>query len=90
MPSNKEKKTKDVKEKADIRFYLSEKTGRLGGFNQFVFVIKNTLNKSEVRKQIEKKYKVNVVAMNITRIAKKNLKKAVVTLKKGQTINEKV
>jgi large subunit ribosomal protein L23 len=81
MPSDK---------KTDIQFYISEKSRFLGGFNQFVFLIKNNLNKSEVKKQIEKKYKVNVTGMNIVKIAKKHLKKAIVTLKKGQTINEKI
>ncbi|MCL4406391.1 MAG: 50S ribosomal protein L23 [Patescibacteria group bacterium] len=83
MPSNKQNTT-------DIQLRVSEKAGDLRGLNQFVFVIKNALNKSEVKKQIEKKYKVNVIGMNIVRIAKKNLKKAIVTLKKGQIINEKI
>ncbi|MCL5261714.1 MAG: 50S ribosomal protein L23, partial [Patescibacteria group bacterium] len=70
MPSNKQNTT-------DIQLRVSEKAGDLRGLNQFVFVIKNALNKSEVKKQIEKKYKVNVIGMNIVRIAKKNLKKAI-------------
>jgi large subunit ribosomal protein L23 len=81
MPSNK---------KADIQFYISEKSGNMNGIGKFVFVIKNNLNKTEVKKQVEKKYKVNVTGMNIIRIAKRNFKKAIVTLKRGQTINEKI
>jgi large subunit ribosomal protein L23 len=62
----------------------------MGGIGKFIFVIKNNLNKTEVKKQVEKKYKVNVTGMNIIKIAKRNFKKAIVTLKKGQTINEKI
>lgn len=81
MPSNNQ---------TDIKLHISEKSGAFNKFGKFVFLIKRNLNKSEVKKWVEKKYKVNVIGMNIVKIAKKNLKKAVVTLKKGQTINEKV
>lgn len=81
MPSNNQ---------TDIQLHTSEKSVSLNNLGKFVFLIKRNLNKSEVKKWVEKKYKVNVIGMNIVRIAKKNLKKAVVTLKKGQTINEKI
>lgn len=70
--------------------HLSEKAGDLGALSKFVFFIKNNLNKSEVAKIVEKTYKVQVTAVNIVKIDKNRIKKAIVTLKKGQTINEKI
>ena len=68
--------------------HITEKTNLLKGKNQYVFEIVRNTNKSEVRKMIEKAYKVNVVSVNTVRIGK--LKKAIISLKKGQIINEKV
>jgi len=68
--------------------HITEKTNLLKAKNQYVFEIVRNTNKSEVRKMIEKAYKVNVVSVNTVRIGK--LKKAIISLKKGQIINEKV
>ena len=77
---------------------ISEKSGRLLKSNQYVFVVKNTANKIEVRKAVEALYKVRVVAVNVINTQGKNknfgraagrtsdFKKAVVTLKAGDKI----
>ena len=68
--------------------HVTEKTNLLKGKNQYVFEVLRNTNKSEVKKMIEKTYKVNVVWVNTVRIGK--IKKAIISLKEGQTINEKV
>ncbi len=77
---------------------ISEKASRLIRLNKYVFVVKNKANKVEVKKAVEKKHKVKVVSVNIVnnkgkmknfgRISGKrsDFKKAVVTLKKGDSI----
>jgi len=68
--------------------HITEKTNLLKGKNQYVFEIVRNANKSEVKKIIEKTHKVNVISVNTVRIGK--LKKAIISLKEGQTINEKI
>jgi len=68
--------------------YITEKTNFLKTKNQYVFEVARNTNKNEVKKTIEKTHKVNVVSVNTIRIGK--IKKAIIFLKKGQTINEKV
>ena len=78
---------------------VSEKTMYLAERGQYVFEVPSSTNKIEVSKAVEKAFKVEVVAVNII-IHKgklkrfkqimgrqKNTKKAVVTIKKGQTIS---
>ncbi|MCK9368733.1 50S ribosomal protein L23 [Candidatus Dojkabacteria bacterium] len=70
--------------------------------NKYVFLVNKDTNKIEIKKEVEKKYKVKVLAVNIiTRPGKmkrefkrnkkyrnEDEKKAVVTLKKGDKIAE--
>ena len=77
---------------------VSEKAGHLASQNKYVFKVKTSANKIEVKKAIEGSYKVKVVQVNIVRNQGKNrtygrasgrtsdFKKAIVTLKKGDTI----
>lgn len=77
---------------------ISEKAGALGRLNKYVFVVKSKTNKVEVKKAVESKYQVKVVRVNIVntkgkikrlgQIAGKTsgFKKAIVTLKKGESI----
>lgn len=77
---------------------ISEKAGNLAKLNKYVFLIKKTSNKIEVKKAVEHKYKVRVTQVNIintmgkTRIfgrtkgKRSDFKKAVVTLKAGDSI----
>lgn len=77
---------------------VSEKAGRLSTQGKYVFLVKKAANKVEVKKAVERVYKVNVVGINIVNVKGKHkvfgrtsgrtsdFKKAIVTLKKGQTI----
>ncbi|MBQ0141560.1 MAG: 50S ribosomal protein L23 [Prevotellaceae bacterium] len=71
--------------------------------NKFGFIVNPKANKIELKKEIEEKYNVNVVSVNTMRYAGKSkqrytksgvikgrtnaFKKAVVTLKEGETID---
>lgn len=77
---------------------ISEKAAKLGESNKYVFVVTRSANKVELKKAIERAYKVRVTGVNIiTNMGKSrnfgqksgktsNFKKAVVTLKKGDKI----
>ena len=78
---------------------LTEKSTNLSGENKIVFKVRKSANKKNLKNNIEKIFKVNVTKINIInkqnrtkftrgRIAKvKGYKKAIVTLKKGQSID---
>lgn len=77
---------------------VSEKAGHLAKINQYVFKVKLSANKIEVKKAVERGYNVKVVKVNIVRMKGKNrtfgrasgttsaFKKAIVTLKEGDKI----
>jgi len=82
---------------------VSEKSYSLANeSNKYVFFVDSGVNKIEIKNAVEKKYKVKVLDVNITvRIGKsfrdyktnksfrkEDKKKAVVTLKKGDKIDE--
>ncbi len=78
---------------------LTEKSTNLSGLNKIVFKVHKNANKKNIKSNIEKIFKVNVTKVNI--INKQNrtkltrgrkvkisgFKKAIVTLKKGQSID---
>ncbi len=78
---------------------VTEKSTNLSEQNKIVFKVPSSANKNNVKKNIEKIFKVNVIKVNI--INKKNrtkitrgrkikvrgYKKAIITLKKGQNID---
>ena len=78
---------------------VTEKSTNLSEHNKIVFKVPDGANKSNLKKNIEKIFKVNVTKINI--INKKNrikntrgkkvkvsgFKKAIITLKKGQSID---
>ena len=78
---------------------VTEKSTRLSEMNKIVFKVDRSINKTIVKKRIEKIFKVNVIKVNIvnkknrTKIEKgkkvkvQGFKKAIVTLKKGQNID---
>ena len=78
---------------------VTEKSTNLSEMNKVVFKVNSSANKRSVKKSIEKIFKVNVVKINIinkqrrfkTARGKKSkiqgYKKAIVTLKKGQSID---
>ena len=78
---------------------VTEKTTILSEQNKIVFKVPREANKTNLKKNIEKIFKVNVIKINIinkqnrtkvTRGKKANVqgyKKAIITLKKGQSID---
>ena len=78
---------------------VTEKSTSLSEQNKVVFKVPNSSNKLILKKNIEKIFKVNVTKINIIKKQSKNkftrgrkvkikgYKKAIVTLKKGQSID---
>ena len=78
---------------------ITEKSTSLSEFNKVVFKVHKGASKSSIKKSIEKVFKVNVIKINTinlkgkTKIVKNKktfksgCKKAIVTLKKGQSID---
>lgn len=81
------------------RPHISEKAFDINERGQYVFVVSDEANKSEIAKAIENFYKVVVSSVNIVRVpnkpkrykgvmgVKSGYKKAIVTLKKGSKID---
>jgi len=78
---------------------VTEKSTKLSEQNKVVFKVPNNSNKLILKKNIEKIFKVNVTKINIIKKQSKNkltrgrivkikgYKKAIITLKKGQSID---
>ena len=78
---------------------ITEKSTNLSSLNKLVFKVIDSANKKNLKKNIEKIFKVNVTKINIiNKQSRKKLtrgkkvkisgyKKAIITLKKGQSID---
>ena len=78
---------------------VTEKSTNLSELNKIVFKVPDGANKKNLKKNIEKIFKVNVTKINIInkqsrkkitrgrKVKVKGYKKAIITLKKGQTID---
>ena len=79
--------------------YITEKTSAMkADANKYVFIVAKTANKPELRKAIQEKYKVTVTKVNMINIpsrkvvvgrtlgTKTGFRKAIVTLKTGDSI----
>ena len=78
---------------------VTEKSTSLSEFNKVVFKVHKDASKNSIKKSIEKIFKVNVIKINTMNLKgktkiirnkksfKSGYKKAIVTLKKGQTID---
>tara|TARA_B100000963_G_C22514266_1_gene619882 strand:+ start:756 stop:1052 length:297 start_codon:yes stop_codon:yes gene_type:complete len=78
---------------------VTEKSTNLSEQNKVVFEVPRTANKKSLKKSVEKIFKVNVTKINIInkktlikttrgkKVKKKGFKKAIITLKKGQSID---
>ena len=78
---------------------VTEKTTNLSEQNKIVFKVPRAANKTNLKKNIEKIFKVNVTKINIinkqnrTKLSRgkkvkiSGFKKAIITLKKGQSID---
>lgn len=77
---------------------VTEKVSNLGALNKYVFVVAKNTNKIEVAKAIKEIYGIKPVCVNVIRMSgkkvrygrisgqKKDWKKAIITLPKGETI----
>ena len=78
---------------------ITEKSTSLSELNKIVFKVHKDASKNSIKKSIEKIFKVNVVKINTINLKgkskmvrnkktfKSGYKKAIITLKKGQTID---
>ena len=78
---------------------ITEKSTSLSEYNKIVFKVHKGASKNSIKKSIEKIFKVNVVKINTINLKSKTkmvknkktfksgYKKAIITLKKGQTID---
>tara|TARA_B100001996_G_C18495844_1_gene529482 strand:- start:144 stop:437 length:294 start_codon:yes stop_codon:yes gene_type:complete len=78
---------------------VTEKSTSLSEFNKVVFKVHKGASKKSIKRSIEKIFKVNVIKVNTINLKgktkmvrnkksyKQGSKKAIVTLKKGQTID---
>ena len=78
---------------------ITEKATSLSEFNKVVFKVHKGANKKSIKKSIEKIFKVNVIKINTINLKGKTklvrgkkshkpaYKKAIITLKKGQSID---
>jgi large subunit ribosomal protein L23 len=78
---------------------VTEKSTFLSDQNKIVFKVNKRAKKDSIKRSIEKTFKVNVVKINTInlkgktktvkgkKVRKSDLKKAIVTLKKGQSID---
>ena len=78
---------------------VTEKSTNMSEFNKVTFKVPLSSNKKSLKKSIERLFKVNVTKVNIVnkkarikvsrgkKIKKKGYKKAIITLKKGQSID---
>lgn len=81
-------------------FYISEKASALNGLNQYVFKVFSTANKSQIKKQVGRLFKVKIKDVKILNMPRKRrdlgrhpgfrseFKKAIVVLEKGQVIEQ--
>ncbi len=79
--------------------HISEKTFNLSKEGQYVFIISDRSNKSEIKKAVESLYGVSVVSVNVISVPSKpkmskgkpsvkdGYRKAIVKLAKGQSID---
>ena len=69
--------------------WVSEKSTDMSALGKYVFLVDMKAKSHQIKEEVESIYKVHVVKINIVRITNgdKNMKKAIVTLKKGETID---
>jgi large subunit ribosomal protein L23 len=87
-----------TKEKSDYSYRITEKATRLSEGNVFVLNVPKDINKTQLKLDLEKKYKVTVLNINVVNSPKKAKtykgrlgyrgggKKAYITLKAGDSI----
>ena len=81
--------TMDLRSKIIKQPLISEKGTDLGRADKYIFLVHGDANKNQVKEAVEGIYKVHVMDVNVIRNKKKSqeYKKAVVTIKEGETID---
>lgn len=80
--------------------HITERSGSLNVLGKYVFMVKRDATKPEIKKAVQAVYKVDVVAVNVVNRpgkrkrfqgrmqgSQEGYRKAIVTLKEGQTID---
>jgi len=82
-----------------IKPLVTEKAATISALRQYVFAVAPSANKSEIKKAVRALYGVEPTSVNVARVSgkqgrfgrslgqRKNWKKAIVTLKEGQSIS---
>ncbi len=99
VKKDKDKKVSGRAYRVLVKPMVTEKATNLSAVNQYVFMIDNDANKIEVAKAIYEVYGVKPTEVNIIKVKgkkvnrgkitgkRKDFKKAIVTLKKGESIS---
>ena len=79
----------DLRSKIIKQPLISEKGTDLGAHNKYIFLTHSAANKNQIKEAVEGIYKVHVTDVNVMRNKKKSneYKKAIVTIKEGETID---
>ncbi|MDP3953351.1 MAG: 50S ribosomal protein L23 [bacterium] len=79
----------DLQNKIIRQPLISEKGTDLSASDKYIFLVNPEANKKQIAEAIEKIYKIHVEKVNVIRNRKKanEYKKAVVTIKAGETID---
>lgn len=92
------KELRQFNSKAVRKPWVTEKSAGLGSLNKYVFVVTQSASSEEIKRAVEGIYNVTVTAVNIINVGgkqrrlgrslgrKSGYRKAVVTIKEGQTI----
>ncbi len=96
--TEKKSEEKIVKAKAGYSYRVTEKAAKLTDNNVLVLNVLNGKNKTEIKKELQSKYKVNVLGIRIVNTKSRQVfsrgrlgtkvggKKAYITLAKGESI----
>ncbi len=99
VKKDKKKKKNGQAYRVLVKPMVTEKATNLGAINQYVFMVSFDANKIEVAKAIYEVYGVNPISVNIIKTKgkkvnrgritgqRKDFKKAIITLKKGESIS---
>ena len=79
----------DLKSKIIKQPLITEKGTDLATFDKYIFLAHSDANKRQIKEALESMYKIHVTDVNIIRNRKKGheYKKAIVTIKQGETID---
>jgi len=68
---------------------ITEKGTDLGKMDKYIFLAHSGANKNQIKEALEGMYKIHVTDVNIVRNRKKGheYKKAIITIKQGETID---